>query len=279
MKYIGIVFTFLAMFLFVMPEDAESARIGRGSSFGSKSTFSTPAAKPPVTSNITNNSIGGANAGAAAGTLNRGSGMGMMGGMFGGLLAGSLIGSMLGGGAFAGGGLFDILLIGLFVYIAFRLFTNLRGQKQGQSAEYFNGRMDNYAEHSSAPSQEASVQNQHKIDTKEFIEGAKTAYNRLQSSWSKRDLNDIKIFTTKSVYAEIQKHFEEDPEPCITEVISLDAQINNIEKDNGKDRISVYFTCLIREGEDANAQNVTELWHFVREDEVSMWLVDGIQQV
>ncbi len=279
MKYIGIVFAFIAMVLFVLPEDADARRIGSARSFGGSSSFSTPAAKPPVTSGINNATGATAGAGAAAaGTMTRNSGMGMMGGMFGGLLAGSLIGSMLFGGAFAGGGLIDFLLIALLFYIGFRLFNSFRA-KNNNTNSYQGRAQANYAEHSQAPRQESPVQKANTIDNAEFIEGAKTAYNRLQASWSKRDLEDIKIFTTKAVYTEIEKHFEEDPEPCETEIISLSAQINNIEKDRDMDRISVYFTCLMREGDEENAKTVTELWHFLREDVYSMWKVDGIQQV
>ncbi len=281
MKYIGIIFAFLAMVLFVMPEDADARRIGGARSFGGKSTFSTPAAKPPVTGGINNptsNVTGGANA-AAAGTMTRNSGMGMMGGLFGGLLAGSLIGSMLGGGAFAGGGMIDFLLIALLFYLGFRLFNSFRAKNNNNANPYQGRAQANYAEHSQAPSQENPMQKSQGIDNAEFIEGAKTAFNRLQSSWSKRDLADIKIFTTTAVYSEIEKHFKEDPEPCETEIISLSAQINNIEKDREMDRISVYFTCLMREGDEENAKNITELWHFLRNDEHSMWKVDGIQQV
>ncbi len=305
MKKFGLLLAFLSVILFALPDDADARRFGGSRSFGGKSSFSSPAPKAPAgnvggTSSTLRNgdNVAGAGAGAAtAGTATAaGASRGFGGmGLFGGLLAGTLLGSMLMGTPFAGGGLFDIIIIGLLLYFGVRLFRGLsrpknqpdyqqnQAQTQSRSAQStWDNLRDNDASNqynSSNAQEEASYANALNIDTAEFVEGAKTAYVRLQESWDKRDLDDIKIFTTKAVYDEIVSQAKEDPNPSKTEILTVNAQVNSMEKDADGERVSVYFTVLLREDAQGAAENVTEVWHFVRLDKNSMWLVDGIQQV
>lgn len=293
MKYLGILVAFVALFLFATEEFAEAKRFGSAKSFGGSSIFSSTAPKAPITSGSSsagfNQSATGAGASAGATTMAGRSGMGLMGG----LLAGTFLGSMLMGGPL-GGGLLDIILLGLLVYFGLRIFRSFTGQgqqnngqrqqnaqqyRQNTSAQQSADMWSNLQSSPQANAQEARPQS-HGIDTREFTEGAKSAFVRMQESWDARNLQDIALFTTQSVFNEIKKQAMEDPEPSKTEILSLAAQINKIEKDNKADRISVYFTALIREDqENAMPENVTELWHFLREDQNANWKIDGIQQV
>ncbi len=297
MKYISIVFAFLAILLFSLEEIAEAKRFGGGRSFGGKSTFSSPAPKAPSGGSNFNKqtntfSQNNAAAGAGAATASRGFGMG---GLFGGLLAGTFIGSMLSGTPGAGGGLMDILIIGLLVFIGVRLFRSFtqRGSSQENTQNYRqdysntrqnsqgnawdNLRSSNQEYYEDNIEEEAQVNG---IDRAEFVEGAKSAFIRMQESWDKRDLDDIKLFTSPTVYAEIKAQAEESPEQGTTQILSLSADIHKVEKENDADRVSVYFTAFMREEkEQAMAQNITELWHFYRENADAHWKIDGIQQI
>ncbi len=311
MKYFGILIAFVAVLLFSMSEIADAKRFGGSRSFGSKPSFSTTAPKAP-SSNLNNGTtfnqrdttnqanVGAAGAGAGAATASRG-GFGLMGG----LLAGTLLGSMLMGTPFAGGGLMDILLIGLLVYFGLRLFSSVfarnKQSNQNQQQQYRQNTYNQQQSNNQHSRQQASnawdnlksdddyVQNtqnreqgagQNIAVNEEFLEGAKTLFIRMQKSWDNRDLEDIKAFTSKAVFDEIQKQANEDPKPSQTLILSLHAEINQQEKQGEADRISVYFTALMREDNDqAMAENMTELWHFYRENSSSNWLLDGIQQV
>ena len=44
------------------------------------------------------------------------------------------------------------------------------------------------------------------------MKGAKAVYTRLQNSWDKRDLEDIRHFTSKEVWEEINRQAQEDPQ-------------------------------------------------------------------
>ncbi len=310
MKYIGLILAFLGVILFSFPDDADARRFGGSRSFGGKSSFSAPAPKAPAgnvggTSSTFRNDTtkaptGAANTAGAGAATAAGASRGIGGmGLFGGLLAGTFIGSMLFGGTAAGGGLFDIIIIGLLVYLAVRLFRsfsnrnqntqyqqNTHRQNSSQNSQWDKLRSDNeenpvYSRNNNDTQAETQSQptNALSVDTEEFVEGAKTAYVRLQESWDKRDLDDIKIFTTKAVYEEILAQANEDPTPSKTHILSVNAQINAMEKDSEGERISVYFTALLREDSEGAAENVTEVWHFLRFDKNSMWLVDGIQQI
>ena len=122
LRYIVFFAVLLAGILTLDAWNADAARFGGGKSFGGGSFMSKPAAPPSPAPGLNRAAPGAAGTPGAA-VHSR---FGGMGGMLGGLLAGSLIGSLLFGGAFHGGGFMDILLIGLLIYFAFKLFSRLR---------------------------------------------------------------------------------------------------------------------------------------------------------
>ncbi len=298
MKYLSIVFAFMAVLLFSLEEIAEAKRFGGGKSFGGRSSFSSSAPKAPSSGTFNNQSNSfrqnnNANAAAGTATANR-SGFGM-GGLFGGLLAGTFIGSMLSGTPGGGGGMMDLLIIGLLVYFGIRIFRGFaqKGSNNARQEQYSQRQSNNNQSNiwdnlqnnsqdynNSTTSYAQEERNELGIDRAEFIEGAKSAFIRMQESWDKRDLEDIKHFTSESVYNEIKEQAQESPEQSNTQILSLSADIHKIEKEDESQRVSVYFTAFIREEkEQAMAQNVTELWHFLRENSNAHWKIDGIQQI
>ncbi len=126
-------------FIFIAWEDAEAARFGRGRSFGSKPSMSSPFTRtvpktaPPSQSGSQFNSQQGARNNQQASGPAGGMARGGMGGMFGGLLAGTLIGSMLFGGGFHGTGFLDILIFGALIYFGLKL---LGRRRQAQNNNY-----------------------------------------------------------------------------------------------------------------------------------------------
>lgn len=283
---------FAASLLVVAAGDADAARFGGGRSFGSKPSMqrSTPAPtqqKPPM-----------ANAAPSAAAQKPGL-FGGMGGMLGGLLAGTLIGSLLFGGGFHGGGIMDLLLIALALYLGFKLFARFRASKpapaggppnaapyeasapepmQRQSAaDAWSTLSGGSASQAAAPAGPSVPLG---FDVEEFLRGAKLAFNRLQASWDKRDINDIAQFTSDAVLKEVKAQFETDPTPGTTEVLLVNAQLLSVTEEEGQQTATVYFDVLLRETPRTDTTQVREVWHFVRPIHgTSTWKLDGIQQV
>lgn len=291
----------MAAFALSIPSDADAKRIGGGRSFGSSPSMSRPAPSAPggairQESNTfrqqTSSSVGtGAAAMARPG----------WGGMLGGLLAGTFLGSMLFGngmgGAGSGGGLLDLILIGLLVYFGIKLFRRFRANGQNGTEE-LHQRMRSPSGVSSGGSaweklKDAASGYGQSYDTpraaavpadfnqEEFLRGAKMAYARLQESWDRRDLDDIAQFATPAVMQELRAQYEEDPDPGVTQVLKVDASVVEVREEGDEQRVSVLFDALMREDPDqARPEQVRELWHFVRSRRGDdSWRLDGIQQM
>jgi predicted lipid-binding transport protein (Tim44 family) len=293
----------LLLTLFYLPENADAARFGGGRSFGGKPFMSTPSPAPNTlrqTPSATQQPGRSAaqNQGAVASGASRGM-FGGMGGLFGGLLAGTLIGSLLSGNGFAGGGFMDILLFGLLIYLGLKLFARMRtrtaeataGGDASMTAHQYAGTQQDArnttgwdmlrgAGGNDAPVNAAASVPQD-FDSEEFLHGAKMAYNRLQSSWDKRDLDDISEFTTPAVMRTVREQMEADPTPSTTEVLLVNAQLLGVENDGDSQRAEVFFDVLLREDKSQETPScVREVWHFVRPlSDEGNWKLDGIQQV
>ena len=299
----------LAAFALTTPPDADAARLGGGRSFGGSSSMSRPAPMPRTPSGSTFQQQPGSTlnrqATAGAATASR---FGGMGGLFGGLLAGSLLGSLFMGHGFAGGGgLLDIVIIGLVIYFVVR-FLRRRRDTSPDAQNPYAGRTDagygnpTYGNtgrpHAGAGSAwdnlrsagAAATRNYDEpqsdaipadFDREEFLRGAKMAYVRMQESWDKRDLDDIAQFATSAVLDVLRTQLAEEPTPTTTELLMVNASLMEVRNEGDKQRAAVFFDVLMREDpRAAQPEQVREVWHFVRPlDGAESWRLDGIQQV
>jgi predicted lipid-binding transport protein (Tim44 family) len=120
------------------------------------------------------------------------------------------------------------------------------------------------------------------FDQDDFMKGAKAVYTRLQSSWDKRDLEDIRQFTSKEVWQEISRQAQEDPQPGKTDILRVNARLLEVATSNRHTVASVLFDVMMRESkEDDMAKEVREIWHFSKDDNdpKSFWVLEGLQQV
>lgn len=257
---------------------------------------------------------------AAPGAMNQpqaGGGMfSRMGWGLGGLMAGGLIGSMLfGGGAGwgAGGGIgmFDIILIGLVAFLGYKLLRRRSAGTQGPAApgafqqpgqdprtraqqNWDNLRSDSGQQGAQgtnptggfgvAPADQAPAGPvvPAGFNVPDFLEGAKTVYARLQHSWDRRDLNDIALFTTPEVLAEIRRQAVEDPMPSKTELLLVNAKLLEFREDSQDTVATVLFDVLMREDPtEERSKQIREVWHFSRPtaDLSANWRLEGIQQL
>ena len=291
----------MAAFSLSMPSDADARRLGGGRSFGSSPSMSRPAAPsaPGGAFRQESNTFRqqtNPSAGAGAAAMSRPG----WGGMLGGLLAGTFIGSMLFGngmaGAGAGGGLLNLILIGLVVYFGIRLFRRFKANQQAGEDAVSRYRAEPRSEAAPGASSwdrltDASGSRSHDMprasavpadfNQEEFLRGAKMAYTRLQESWDRRDLDDIAQFATPAVLTELRAQYAEDPNPGVTQLLKVDASVVEVREEGGEQMASVLFDVLMREDPDqARPEQVRELWHFVRgRDGDDSWRLDGIQQM
>ena len=303
--FLSILVLLCCSLMLTFTDDALAARLGGGSSFGSKPFMSTPAPAPrpqqPSFQSKPNPSQPQAQPSPAA---SRPGGLfGGMGGLMGGLLAGTLIGSLLGGHGFAGGGFMDILLFGLMIFIGLKLFAAFRSSQrpaqagagaqdtQNSSAQPEAGMMredasgngwealrNQGAAQAEAPGPQIPMPPG--FDAEEFLRGAKMAYTRLQAAWDKRDMNDISQFATEAVQQSVREQMAADPKPSTTEILLVNAQLLGVHDEGDEQYAQVFFDVLLRETPaQETPSSVREVWHFMRPVSGGNWKLDGIQQV
>lgn len=113
-----------------------------------------------------------------------------------------------------------------------------------------------------------------------FLRSAKTSFIRLQAANDRKDLNDIREYTTPEMFAEISMQMQErDNTPQKTDVIAINGELLQVANEGDMAIASVRFTGQLRENNGA-PDNVDEIWHVQKNlrDDKSVWLLAGIQQ-
>lgn len=283
-KFTFVIFSMLICLIYFFQGTADARRMGGGRSFGSKPKYQQSAPAPaqnPASPKMSQ----GQNVSQSTQANPSFSG-GRFGGMFGGILMGGLIGSLLfGGGQGIGGpGLLDILFIGggLFLLLRFMRSRRLAAQSHGPvGSVMFESGSTLERQNIAAPRGMTSPSLPSNFNDEEFLRGARAMYIRLQESWDKRDLADIRQFTSPEVFSEIQQQAMEDPRPGKTELLLINLRLVDARESGGQILATVLFDVMIREDENGVSTQVQELWHFSRNSAQadSFWTLEGIQQV
>jgi predicted lipid-binding transport protein (Tim44 family) len=310
-KYTGIIATLLIGLSLTLGgmSDANAKRFGGGSSFGGRSSYSapyqrsvTPPARPAQQQATTPTQAPN------PALPNRSGLMGMLGG----LALGGLLGSLFAGGGFHGVNFMDFLIFGGIAFLLYKLFA---AKKTGsvQRPVYNRTADNNYQEpqsnqpsptgfntdilfgnkHNAGTSQHSSDQSAQQdanvaaasipadFDQKAFLDGAKIAFANLQKAWDERDLAEIRGLTTDKVFAEIQDQLKSSTAENRTEILKLEAELLEVKEVGSELEAVVLFDSIMREDRDAQAEQVREVWHFIK-PKVSVqpkWYLDGIQQL
>ena len=126
-----------------------------------------------------------------------------------------------------------------------------------------------------------------------FLRSAKTSFIRLQAANDRKDLNDIREYTTPEMFAEISMQLQERGDtPQKTDVVAINGELLEVANEGDHAIASVRFTGQLRENNGApeaiqagmprsgNSQNVDEVWHVRKNlrDDKAVWLLSGIQQ-
>ena len=283
--------------------EADAKRFGGGSSFGGRSSYSTPykrSAIPPSRS-ASQQQAAAHNQATRQGLSNRSGLMGLLGG----LALGGLLGSLFFGGAFENINFLDIIVLGGLAYLLYKVFS----VRTGLSQRPVYNRTDGYQEsqpHQSNPASfdtdvlfdkskkpSAGQDFQHSdqannnpgnfenFDQHSFLSGAKIAFTKLQKAWDDRDLAEIRSLSTDKVFAEIQDQLKTSATKNHTDILKLDAELLEIREIGSELEAVVLFDAIMREDINTQAEQVREVWHFVK-PKISIqpkWLLDGIQQL
>ncbi|MBI5919988.1 MAG: Tim44 domain-containing protein [Nitrosomonadales bacterium] len=114
-----------------------------------------------------------------------------------------------------------------------------------------------------------------------FLRSAKTSFIRLQAANDRKDLNDIREYTTPEMYAEISMQMQErDDAPQKTDVQAVNAALIEVVEEGDVAIASVRLSGQLSENGGA-AENFDEVWHVQKNlrDDKAVWLLAGIQQV
>lgn len=278
---------------------ADAARLGGGRSFGSSPSYNRSAPSPSRQMSPSQQRQNGMQNTAAPAPRAPG-----IRGFLGPLLAGSLLGALIFGGGFAGVGIADFVLIALVVFMLSRLLRRRpaataqagaagmsgdMGGMEGDARMARNPEGDPWARLRSNPvtqpagndpEAEPGLLLPEDFDLQDFISGAKAMFTRLQKSWDKRDLEDLSIFVTPDMMAHFNRQSEEDPTPSQTDIFLINARLVDFRHEGKSETASVFFEVLLREHSQEAPHEITEIWHFMREEDGDgMWRLDGLQQV
>ncbi|MDL2266666.1 39S ribosomal protein L45 [Desulfovibrio sp. OttesenSCG-928-G15] len=127
------------------------------------------------------------------------------------------------------------------------------------------------------PSVAPGVQVPRGFDVKDFLEGARVLYSKLQTAWAARELEGLIPFTTPEMMLLLQKQAAKNPEPSTVDIVLVNAELEKFLEDKGQDTATVLFHVTMRFGENATPEVIDEIWHFVRTSaDGGTWRLSGI---
>lgn len=124
----------------------------------------------------------------------------------------------------------------------------------------------------------SSIPNDFPVD--KFLRNAKSSFIRLQAANDRKNLDDIREYTTPEMFAEISMQLHERGDATQkTDVVSINAELLEVADKGDYSIASVRFTGQLSENKGAS-ENVDEIWHVQKDqrDDKSFWLISGIQQ-
>jgi len=297
--------TLLALLLLVPVADHAEAgkRFGGGSKLGK--TFQTQKKVAPSSNTSQSKSSSGAQATnntaakTAAAPQKKRSGFG---GLMAGLLGAGLLGALFFGGAFDGVEFMDILLIGLLVFIGWKLFS-MRKKASSPQPAYAGAGGAPYqpepepvqpqpvqqpaAKQSFEPTAGASTNSfaDAKIETPDwfdesaFLEGARNHFSTLQAAWDKQDWQEIASYTSPELLEELKAERAKLEDSQQTDVVSVMAELVNFIDNDDHVIVSLNFYGWLREDAEETTE-FNEVWHLRRDmsAENADWLIVGIEQ-
>ncbi len=277
MKRFAILMTIVLTSLSLISTSAEARRFGGGGSFGKQRTMSAPMQKAPAAAPAPTPAQP-----AAAPQPAGNKWLGPLAGLAAGIGLAALF-SHFG----LGEGMGTVLMIILAVVAVMFLISMFRRQQQpavryaGAGAPYA-GTPEPAAQPvsgTSAPVAAANVPADFPVES--FLRSAKTSFIRLQAANDRKDLDDIREYTTPEMFAEVSMQIHErDNTPQKTDVVAVNAELLEVVTEGDHAIASVRMSGQLRENNGA-PESFDEVWHVQKnlKDNKSVWLLAGIQQV
>ena len=118
------------------------------------------------------------------------------------------------------------------------------------------------------------------FDTAGFERNAKVNFIRLQAANDAGNLDDIRQFTTPEMFAELKLEMaERGGASQTTDVVSIHAQVMEVDEDADLYVVSVRFTGVIKTDIGEPDESFDEVWHLTKlRQGTTGWVLSGIQQ-
>jgi predicted lipid-binding transport protein (Tim44 family) len=208
-----------------------------------------------------------------------------------GLAIGAGLGAMFAGGMGGMGGAMGSILMAILAGVAVMFLISMFRKKQPQQATQYAGAGAPYYDPqpaqqplsgsvigSATSTQTGNIPADFPVES--FLRSAKTSFIRLQAANDRKDLNDIREYTTPEMFAEISMQLQErDNTPQKTDVIAINAQLLEVANEGDWAIASTRFTGQLNEN-NGTPENIDEIWHVQKNlrDDKAVWLLSGIQQ-
>jgi predicted lipid-binding transport protein (Tim44 family) len=283
MKHFLFLLVIVCSCLSLIATTAEAKRLGGGSSIGKQRSISPQQKATPPSAAPTAPAAAPAPAPAGNRWL----------GPLAGLAIGAGLGALFSGGFGGMGGAISGILMAIVAGLAVMFIISLFRKKQQPAMAYAGGGAPNGGQPNSLPAAElpgstsasspnpASGNIPADFPVEAFLRSAKTSFVRLQAANDRKDLDDIREYTTPEMFAEISMQLRErDNSPQKTDVIQVDARLLEVAQENDLAIASVRLTGQLRENNGA-PESFDEVWHVQKNlrDANAVWLLSGIQQI
>ena len=118
------------------------------------------------------------------------------------------------------------------------------------------------------------------FDVAGFERNAKVNFIRLQAANDTVNLDDIRQFTTPEMFAELRMELaERGASKQKTDVVSIQAEVLEVDENAVRYLVSVRFTGVIRDELDNTDESFNEIWHLEKQREHNTgWVLSGIEQ-
>jgi predicted lipid-binding transport protein (Tim44 family) len=246
--------------------DASAKRFGGGRSFGVQRSHSSLFSSKPKQNTFAQHSRARTS---------------KWGGVLGGLLVGGLLASLFMSNGL-GSGLLSWLIVGGLIFFLvnfFRRRMNPGFQSNMSRQEHLGWKTetDSACPHTSSYASPSYAYPKDFVE-ENFLREAKIKFIRLQAAYDHKNLQDLHEFTAPEVFAEIKMQLDERNDGLNqTEIIELSAQLLDVSQQADSTIASVRFTGSIKEN-NGPITPLDEIWHFRKFNNLSEWVVGGVQQ-
>lgn len=272
---------FLALCLgLTLSLDANAKRMGSGKSFGAAPSHQTSQSRQAAPSATAAAPM----AGKAAATSGASKWLGPLAG----LAAGGLLASMFMGDGFQGMQIFDMLIIALIAFLAFRFIASRRKQQaqpamaggvsyqrempQNAPASIFGG--------SSAASVKAPIKAPAWFNETSFVNAGREHFLSLQQHWDANEMDKIAEFTTPQLQAFLQQERADLGDAFqSTYIDNLEVQLDGLDDQADKTIATLTFSGIEKTSRFDQGEAFSESWRMERaHGDNQPWLIAGMRQ-